>query len=62
MSYRMPVMLRPEGEAAWLAPETSALELQLLLAPYPADAMEAYPVGPAVNSTRNDSPALVARA
>jgi putative SOS response-associated peptidase YedK len=59
---RMPVILRPDGEAAWLAPTTSALELQLLLGPYPAEAMEAYPVGPAVNSARNDGPALIARA
>jgi putative SOS response-associated peptidase YedK len=60
--HRMPVILRPDGEGAWLAPETSALELQLLLGPYPAEAMEAYPVGPAVNSARNDGPALIARA
>jgi putative SOS response-associated peptidase YedK len=59
---RMPVILRPEGEAAWLAPETSALELQLLLGPYPAERMEAYPVGPAVNRARHDGPALIARA
>lgn len=59
---RMPVILRPETEAAWLDPAMGALELQLLLGPYPAEAMEAYPVGPAVNSARNDGPALIARA
>ena len=41
---RMPVILQPELESAWLAPKTSALELQLLLRQYPAAAMEAFPV------------------
>jgi putative SOS response-associated peptidase YedK len=60
--HRMPVILRPDDEGVWLDPATSALELQLLLGPYPAERMEAYPVGPAVNSARNDGPALLARA
>lgn len=59
---RMPAILRPDGERTWLDPATSALELQLLLGPYPAERMEAYQVSQAVNSARLDSPALVARA
>lgn len=59
---RMPVIFRPELDAAWLDPTLSTLELQLLLGPYPADAMEAYPVGPLVNSARHDGLALLARA
>lgn len=59
---RMPVILRPETEAAWLDPAMGTLDLQRLLGPYPAEQMEAYPVGLAVNSARNDGPALIARA
>ncbi len=52
---RMPVILRPESYADWLdtaprSPET----LQALIAPFPADAMEAYPVSALVNSPAND--------
>ncbi len=52
---RMPVILRPELEEVWLDQTTSALELQLLLAPYPASRMEAFPVSQAVNMARNDA-------
>lgn len=62
LHLRMPVILRADGEGAWLVPQTSALELSLLLGPYLAEAIEAYPVGPAENSARNDEPALIARA
>lgn len=57
---RMPVILRPEDEAAWLDPanaDTAALEK--LLHPYPAEAMEAIPVSALVNSPANDSPAVL---
>lgn len=46
---RMPVILQPDLESVWLEPMTSALELQLLLGQYPADAMEAFPVDAAMN-------------
>ncbi|MGI8912453.1 MAG: SOS response-associated peptidase [Chloroflexota bacterium] len=52
---RMPVILRRELETAWLAPETSALERQLLLGQYPPSVMEAFPVSQAVNHSRRDS-------
>lgn len=52
---RMPAILRPEDEAAWLSPATkSVTELLGLLTPYPDDQIEAYPVSSAVNSAAND--------
>lgn len=59
---RMPVILRREDEDKWLSPDNTEPEHLLpLLRPYPADAMEAYPVSSAVNSPRNDAPDLVMR-
>lgn len=59
---RMPVILRREDEDEWLnADNTEPEHLLPLLRPYPADAMEAYPVSSAVNSPRNDAPDLVMR-
>jgi putative SOS response-associated peptidase YedK len=58
--HRMPVILAPEAEDLWLDPEvTDPAFLQALLTPYPAEAMEAYPVGQGVNSVANDSPQLL---
>ena len=57
---RMPVILAPEAEDIWLDPDCTDVELlKSLLRPYPPDAMEAYPVSPAVNRPANDSPALI---
>jgi putative SOS response-associated peptidase YedK len=57
---RMPVILPGEAEAAWLDPaETRVAAVLPLLQPYPAEAMEAYPVSTAVNSPRNDGPGLI---
>ncbi len=59
---RMPVILRPEDEAFWLDPAvTEARDLLPLLVPYPADAMEAYPVSRRVNVPVTDDPQLLAR-
>ena len=56
--HRMPVILAPEVEAVWLDPGlTDPDHLRSLLVPYPAEAMEAYPVGPAVNAVGNDGAA-----
>jgi putative SOS response-associated peptidase YedK len=53
--HRMPVILAPEVEAVWLDPGLSDPEhLRSLLVPYPAEAMEAYPVSPEVNAVGND--------
>ncbi len=59
---RMPVILPRDAEAAWLDPqETRAAAVLPMLQPYPAEAMEAYPVSSAVDSPRNDRPALIAQ-
>jgi putative SOS response-associated peptidase YedK len=53
---RMPVVLTGEASARWLeAGEHDLAQLAELLRPFPADQMEAYPVSPLVNSSRNDS-------
>lgn len=57
---RMPVILRQEDEAAWLNPdETEPERLLSLLAPYPAEEMDAYPVSRLVNVPRNDRPEVL---
>jgi|SRR5579859_2405553 len=54
---RMPAILLPEQEQAWLDPAaTDALQL---LSPYPAELMRAYPVSALVNSWENESPAVL---
>ena len=57
---RMPVILPREVEDVWL--DTSAKDaerLMGLLVPYPSEKMNVYPVGKAVNSPRNDQPAVI---
>ena len=56
---RMPVILTPELEQAWLDPEAKAEALVHDLRPYPAEQMRAYPVSPAVGNVRNDGPELI---
>ncbi len=56
---RMPVVLRPEDEEAWLDPQSPPERLRALLAPYPGDDLEAYAVSPLVNSPANDKPGVV---
>jgi putative SOS response-associated peptidase YedK len=52
---RMPVIMPRERWAEWLDPQAQdAGELVLLLRPYPADTMRAYPVGTRVNNPKND--------
>ena len=58
---RMPVILLPEDEATWLDPEVPTEVALACLRPYPAELMEAYPVGPDVGNVRNDGPELVER-
>jgi putative SOS response-associated peptidase YedK len=53
---RMPVILTHDAEARWLNRTIEDPERLLpFLAPYSADAMEAYAVSSAVNSPRNDA-------
>ncbi len=58
--HRMPVILAPEDHGLWLASDVQEMDPLLpLLAPYPVDAMEAYPVSRFVNSPSNEEPACV---
>jgi putative SOS response-associated peptidase YedK len=57
---RMPVILRRQDEAEWLDPEvTDPLRVERLLLPYPEEEIDLWPVSPAVNSVRNNSPDLI---
>lgn len=57
---RMPVIIRREDEDRWLdTPEEDAKTLMPLLAPYPAEEMDFYPVSSLVNSPRNDFPECI---
>lgn len=52
---RMPVILAPEDQAAWLAAEgPGPAARSRLFAPCPATSMAAHPVSAAVNDVRND--------
>ncbi len=58
--HRMPVILPHEDYELWLDPAVrEPEELLPLLAPYPADDMEAYPVSRMVNSPSNDDPGCI---
>ncbi len=56
---RMPVILPAGFYDAWLDPEAERDELAALLAPYPEDEMEAYPVSRFVNSPSNNDPRCI---
>jgi putative SOS response-associated peptidase YedK len=56
---RMPVIIPRQDQDLWLNPETK--EPGLLLKPYPAEEMEAYPVSKRVNSPKNNSPLCIER-
>ena len=55
---RMPAILREEDHEIWL--HGTADEARAVLHPYPEDLMLAWPVGPRVNSTKNDDESLAA--
>lgn len=57
LHHRMPVIFDADEERAWLgeSPQTNAE----LLDPHPGDGFEKYPVSPAVNDPRNDSPEVI---
>ncbi|HZY57981.1 MAG TPA: SOS response-associated peptidase family protein, partial [Rubrobacteraceae bacterium] len=58
--HRMPVILAPEDHGLWLDPDVREADPLLpLLAPYPDDVMEAYPVSRFVNRPTNDDPRCV---
>lgn len=56
---RMPLLLLPEDEEAWLSPVTKLESLQALLQPYPKDDLEAYEVSAKIGTVTNDSPDLL---
>lgn len=57
---RMPVILTEESYDLWLDPEIYDFSnLKELLAPYPSDKMEAYPVDGLVNNVKNDGSDLI---
>jgi putative SOS response-associated peptidase YedK len=56
---RMPVILDPGAEGAWLDPDRSADDLLELLRPPPDDALVAREVSDLVNDVREDGPALI---
>lgn len=59
---RMPVILRPEDEAFWLDTGVSdTRDLHSLLAPYPPEYMESYPVSRRVNVPVTDDAELLVR-
>jgi putative SOS response-associated peptidase YedK len=59
---RMPVIVHQEAYSQWIEPgEVNPTNINELLAPYPANLMEAYPVSRAVNDPKHDSPSLIAR-
>lgn len=57
---RMPVILDPANEAAWLDPSADPDDLLSLLAPPPDDALEAREVGDLVSNVREEGPELIA--
>ena len=56
---RMPVILPTGSYDVWLDHESEKDELYGLLAPYPEDEMEAYPVSRFVNSPSNNDPRCI---
>jgi putative SOS response-associated peptidase YedK len=58
---RMPVILRPEDEANWLAKELPIEAAEELLVPYPAHLLTAYAVSPKVNSPAYNVPEAMQR-
>ena len=57
---RMPVILHPRDYAKWLEPSAQTPDQVLpFIKPFPADAMDAYPVSTLVNKASRDLPELV---
>jgi len=57
---RMPAILGPEAWSAWLDTDTvGPSDARALLGPAPDELLVAWPVGPAVNSPRNEGPGLL---
>lgn len=57
---RMPIILRPDEEAKWLEQTDTISPLYELMQPSPEGILTAYPVEPDINSTKMNSPKLIA--
>ncbi len=57
---RMPVILTPEAEGTWIAPDADPVALRDLLRPAAEDVLGVREVGDAVNDVREDGPHLLA--
>lgn len=57
---RMPVILSPRAQTAWLDPVSDSATLFSLLQPYDATELELRPVSTLVNSAQNDVPECIA--
>ena len=56
---RMPVILTPDGELAWLNPTAKESNLLAVLKPYPSELLDYYTVSPRINSIDLDVPSLI---
>lgn len=56
---RMPVFVGPDQWQAWLDPAVPGDQVAELLAPYPAEAMEAWPVSKRVSNARDEGEGLI---
>ncbi len=57
---RMPVILPPDSYEEWLDPKSDRTDaLKMMLKPYPAEEMRAYPIGLRVNNVKNDGPEII---
>ncbi len=56
---RMPVMLNESARWQWVDQTADPSDLHSLLAPYPADEMQCYPISRQVNSPKNDTPEIL---
>ena len=57
--HRSPVVLPREHERDWLDPGLPLADVLSLLKPYPGDAMNAWPIDPAIRDPRAHDPALI---
>ena len=61
LHHRMAVILRPENEEEWLAPDiTDPMQVARLLRPYLDGELAVYPVSSRVNNARLDGPEMIA--
>ncbi|MGI6750124.1 MAG: SOS response-associated peptidase [Atribacter sp.] len=58
---RMPVIMPESVYDIWLYPSTDISQIIPLLAPYPENKMQAYPISKLVNNPKNDGPEILER-